>query len=60
MFLEWIIVYVDGSTGEVRNVTLSSTEDNYLLENLSPGRRYRVKLYAVVDGNQIEVIFSCV
>ena len=49
-------MYVDDSTGTARNITLPSTKDAYLIDNLKAGQRYRIKLFAIVDGNQVEVL----
>ena len=55
LFLGWIVEYVDTNTGTIKNATLPSGTNSFAIRNLVPGQRYRVKLYAIVDGQQVEV-----
>ena len=48
-------MYIDETTGTSQNVTLSQSTNSYTIRNLTPGQTYRIKLVAIVDGNQVEV-----
>ncbi|XP_078489041.1 tenascin-X-like [Ciona intestinalis] len=52
---EWLVKYEDVETGNETSVTLPLDVTSHTVDNLLPGRRYRVTLYALVDQNAIEI-----